>query len=457
MPVLAKLRKQDGVINLCLFLLTIISLVSVFSTTYSSTRPISADLIQQAFFLGFGFCIYLGITLIDKPLLLDSKSILIASLVTLLLLILVLVAGETVFGTKRWFVIGELSFQPSEFAKLTLIVIIAGIFKQPSLKTASLLALKSWRIKSITKLPQLKQVIKLNWRVFLAIFTCIASILLIWAQPSLGNAVITAAICFLTIVSLVKRQTQLWVVAVILILGVNLGTGRFSLAEVLSLAPTAGTLVTILVSLLIIVTLTRFSGIRAFVAIAILLLGCVIGAGWQWGWQNILSSYQQERITAYLNPESDPLGAYWQVNQAQIAIASGQIWGKGLLQGTQSNLGLLPFAYTDFAYAALAEQFGFWGCLIIIGIYLILVQRIIYIANSSSQTWDKVVCAGIASMLSLNVLVNIGMNLGLLPVTGVPLPFISYGGSAVLVNFIGLGLVQLVYTNIKTKSINLLK
>jgi rod shape determining protein RodA len=157
---------------------------------------------------------------------------------------------------------------------------------------------------------------------------------------------------------------------------------------------------------------------------------------------NVLGDYQRQRIETFFSPEEDLQGSGWQVNQSKIAIGSGRLWGRGFLQGTQSKLRFLPFAHTDFIFAALGEQFGLLGATFVLLLFTLLIGRVIALASRFTSLFGKITAVGVATMILLHVFINVGMNLGQLPVTGIPLPLVSYGGSSVLVNLIALGIVQ---------------
>ncbi len=158
-------------------------------------------------------------------------------------------------------------------------------------------------------------------------------------------------------------------------------------------------------------------------------------------WQN-MHEYQKSRVISFLNPESDPLGAGYHVIQSSIAIGSGGLFGKGFLQGSQSRLHFLPEQHTDFIFAVLAEEGGLMATLILFILYAVLIMRILIIALKAHSRFAGLICVGMATVFSLYVFVNIGMVSGMLPVVGVPLPFISYGGSALLSMLVALGLVM---------------
>lgn len=159
-------------------------------------------------------------------------------------------------------------------------------------------------------------------------------------------------------------------------------------------------------------------------------------------WFGIFKDYQKERILTFLNPLRDPYGSGYNIIQAKIAIGSGELLGRGLGQGTQARLGFLPEAHTDFIFAAIAEEFGFIGVLFIFGGYAFLSWRIIKIAGNSSNNFAKLFCFGFLILLFSQFIINVGMNLGLMPVTGITLPFLSYGGSNLISVFVALGIAQ---------------
>ena len=158
------------------------------------------------------------------------------------------------------------------------------------------------------------------------------------------------------------------------------------------------------------------------------------------GWF-VLQEYQKQRILVFLNPNIDPFGAGYHIIQSKIAIGSGMILGKGLFEGTQSQLNFLPENHTDFIFSVIGEELGFVGCVIVLLLLFLLIYRSIMIARSANDTFGTLLATGIGSMLVFEVLVNVGMTTGIMPVTGIPLPFISYGVSALTTNMISVGLL----------------
>jgi rod shape determining protein RodA len=155
-----------------------------------------------------------------------------------------------------------------------------------------------------------------------------------------------------------------------------------------------------------------------------------------------LKPYQKARLTSFLHPEDDPQGSGYQVEQSKIAVGSGGIWGKGFRKGSQTQGAFLPFAYTDFAFSALSEEHGFVGALLILLLYFCVLMRLIHNAQTAPDRAGVFVIMGVVAVLTFHILVNIGMVVGFMPVTGIPLPLLSYGGSSILFTFLSLGIVQ---------------
>lgn len=162
-------------------------------------------------------------------------------------------------------------------------------------------------------------------------------------------------------------------------------------------------------------------------------------------WSYFLKDYQKDRIITFVNPQSDPRGAGYNVIQSIIAVGSGEIWGKGLGRGSQSQLNFLPEKHTDFIFAVIAEEMGFIGVLLVLGLFGIIFYRFFYIIKESQDNFGKLLVLGTAFTLMFHIVVNAGMNMGIMPVTGIPLPFVSYGGSSLISMLIMLGLTQSVY------------
>jgi rod shape determining protein RodA len=158
-----------------------------------------------------------------------------------------------------------------------------------------------------------------------------------------------------------------------------------------------------------------------------------------------LKDYQKDRIKNVLNPYNDPKGSGYNVIQSMVAVGSGGIFGKGLGHGSQSQLNFLPEKHTDFIFAVVAEELGFVGVFFVFSLFIILFYRIKETARLARDNLGYLLAVGVIAMLFLQILVNIGMNIGILPITGVPLPFLSYGGSSIVTTLAAIGIVQSVF------------
>ena len=195
---------------------------------------------------------------------------------------------------------------------------------------------------------------------------------------------------------------------------------------------------TTLMLLFIVAGMVLFHGLKlAVLRVCVLIIPCAAAFMWFVG----MHDYQRQRILTFLNPDADPLGAGYHILQSRIAIGSGQFWGKGFAQGTQSQLRFLPERHSDFAVAVFGEEWGFVGCLALVTLFAIFLFTILTTVIQAKDRFGSLLCVGVFFYFILEIAINMGMVVGLMPVVGIPLPFISYGGSATIVNFIFVGLV----------------
>lgn len=316
---------------------------------------------------------------------------------SLILLVLVLVIG-TGAGANRWFDFGFISFQPSEFAKIAFVLALARF----------LTARKKFTFKTFDL-------------IFPIIFVLIP-VLLILAEPDLGSALV-----FLPILGIMFYWKGLTLLQVFLLFSPLLS---FVFGH--SLYTWIGYFI-----ILIIILIWKANLLQTLIALVInSLSGLLEPLIW-----SQLKEYQKARITNFLAPWLDPKGIGWNLIQSQIAIGSGRLFGKGFLSGTQKRLEFLPNRHTDFIFSVLGEEFGLIGCLIVLGIFMFLIYRLLMTARYARDEFNGLCAIGFITIIGYHVLVNIGMLLGLMPITGISLPFLSYGGSALLFNFIMIGLI----------------
>jgi rod shape determining protein RodA len=276
---------------------------------------------------------------------------------SIFLLVAVLLVGKVVAGSKRWLVLGPVTFQPAELAKVGVILALATHFYRRE-RFAPL----TWRQLAV---PSLLLLLPFG---------------LIVKQPDLGSALLIAA----------------------------MGS-----------------------------TLILFVGVRWHI-LATLAVSFVAASPVLW---HFLKDYQKQRIFTFLNPEQDPLGSGYHIIQSKIAVGSGLLWGKGFLKGTQSQLNFLPEQHTDFVFSVFAEEWGFVGSAALIILYFGLVLFGLQIARSCRERFGNLLAVGVTGMIFWQIFINISMVTGVLPVVGIPLPFFSYGGSSLVANFLGIGLL----------------
>lgn len=464
-----KIKKQDWAITAICALLMILGLLVVFSTTYNSKAAGGVgDFEKQLVFIIGGFIIYFVILSIDFSWFSNPSIVRLIYAVTILLLIYVKFFGTTIANTNRWINIGFFSFQPSEFAKLVIILVTAAMFANPETEPylASLHSNKKSKRENIAQrffswlgkfnLKQ-NQLAYLKLLLFNAL-TIMPIIVLTLIQPSLGNAIISLLVWGITMLVLFPSQKRLFRLILLSGLFLTIFVNLVSITRVgndliLGLINEPNWLIVIscVVAILIV---TFFMRVKILHLALIALLSIGIVGGIIGGWNYIMTDYQKTRIDTFLaGPESDPTHTGYQVIQSKIAIGSGMLLGRGFLEGTQSSLNVLTQASTDFVFAAFAEQFGFFGSLIVLSLYAALIFRVIKAGIDAADNFAKYVALGVAVLLLLQVFINIGMNLGKLPVTGITLPLMSYGGSSISLVMISLGLVQSINTSRKSVDI----
>ncbi|MDO8654849.1 MAG: FtsW/RodA/SpoVE family cell cycle protein [bacterium] len=187
------------------------------------------------------------------------------------------------------------------------------------------------------------------------------------------------------------------------------------------------------------VVMLLVAGIRPKHLLVLIAIGIMV---FSLSWTLVLKDYQKNRLLTFVEPELDPLGLGWSQLQSKIAIGNGGLVGRGIGNGTQTQYGFLSEPQTDFMFAAIAEETGFMGILVLFGLFFVLISRIIKIGLEASANFPRIFAAGMATVLGVGVFINVGMNLGFLPIVGLPLPLVSYGGSGLLMTFIGLGVLQ---------------
>lgn len=351
------IEKKNVKIDWLLVLFTL-PIVGAGLVTMSSFTGEGSFFVRQFIWVLISLTVFFSLSFIDFRFLKQSNLLLGIYGFFTLLLILLFFLGSTIKGAKGWFDLGFFAFQPVEFMKLTLILVLAKYFSRRHVE-----------IKNVR-------------HIFISAVYMLIPFILVFLQPDFGSAIIIFVIWFgMTLVSGISKKH----------LGIVIGVG----------------IITFLVM-----------------------------------WFGILQDYQKNRILSFLHPLADIQGTGYNAFQSTIAVGSGQFLGKGVGYGTQSRLQFLPEYQTDFIFAAFAEEWGFIGSTLIILLYALLIWRILRSAKYGASNFEILFALGLAIMFVTHIIINIGMNIGLLPVTGITLPFMSHGGSHLLTSFIALGILM---------------
>ena len=348
------LRRMDFTLIAAACAILLMSLLIISSATHSDPQGIHfvqrqglftvLNIVAAVFFMNFDY----------KMLQRYGKKLYVFNI---LLLLAVMLVGHSALGAQRWIQMGPVTIQPSEFAKLIMIVSLAALLEE-----------KMGQLNTLGDLFPVAAFVGIPF-------------LLVLKQPDLGTSLVFVAI-FL---------------GMIFACGVNLKLLSRILAGGLALVPVF--------------------------------------------WFFLLKDYQKMRIKVFLDPNVDPLGSGYHIIQSEIAIGSGMLLGKGLFEGTQSQLNFLPENHTDFIFAVVGEELGFVGAAFLLFLYFIVLWRGLRIAQEASDTFGMLLAVGITSMIAFHVLINVGMTMGIMPVTGIPLPLMSYGVSSLTTNVMAIAIL----------------
>lgn len=391
------ISRIDWILVLLYAALVLIGLFNIYAAVYDeeaqrSLLDLGLNSGKQFLWMGLGLLIIIVILSVDFRF---YNSFAYAIYIgVMLLLVLVLIFGREVAGSKSWFEIGSFRLQPAEFAKF-----------------ATALALAKYMANSNFKFERFKDF-------FVTAAILFTPVLLIMLQGDTG----TALVFFSFFIMFYREGFWPQVLAIGLISAaifvLTLLVDEFYLYMAIVLSG----------SLLILFGKKTFRRISLIVSGMLLVASVIIGV--DYFIENILKPHQQNRVKALINPEADPLGYGWNVTQSKIAIGSGGVWGKGFLQGTQTKFDFVPEQSTDFIFCTLGEEQGWFGSLALIMIFLMLLFRIVILAERQKSKFARIYGYSVASLIFFHYFVNIGMTIGLFPVIGIPLPFISYGGSS---------------------------
>jgi rod shape determining protein RodA len=352
-------RDFDWTLLAMVLLLCAVSVFEIYSATLHTKYAGYHS--KQLLWIAAGLAFMFIFAKIDYHLLLDWVPW--AYGICLVALIAVKLFGTKVLGAKRWIKLGPMHFQPSEWVKLILILLVARYIANLGGRS-------------------------LTWKeIFKAIVMVGIPMVLVLIQPDLGTALIYTPI---------------------LITGLFLGGINLRQSVVL-------------------------------IACAVVLVAGVWTDGFGIGRIKVLKNFQKARLTSFMNPDNDPRGTGYQMRQSLIAVGSGGVWGKDLDKGTQTQGDFLPIPHADFIFAAFSEEHGFIGAILVLLLYFSILMRLIQNAQTAADLSGSLIIMGIVAVLTFQIAVNVGMVIGFMPVTGIPLPLMSYGGSSVLFSFLALG------------------
>ena len=377
-----------------------VGITAIYSASYNWDLGLAGSIYEKQIIWALLGVVVMVITLVIPLKLFYALAYILYGL-TIALLILVLELGD-----RRWFNIGPIHIQPSELAKITTVLALARFL--------------AYRNRDLTRV-----------RTFIPpLLLILIPILLVFKQPDLGTALVFS----------------------ILILPMFFWAGARPLHLFFLVSP-ALTLICafhpwMLAAILLILIGSLFlERPRLFTASILLLVNLAVAIIAPYMWENKLHDYQKRRILTFLDPNMDKLGAGYQVIQSKIAIGSGGLKGKGFLEGTQTKLAFLPEQHTDFIFSVICEEFGFLGAVFVLALFIFILWRALSIAVQTKSRFASLTAIGLATILLFHIFVNIGMTIGIMPVTGLPLPFLSYGGSTLITNTILIGLLLNIYAN----------
>ncbi|MBN2565509.1 MAG: rod shape-determining protein RodA [Candidatus Eisenbacteria bacterium] len=393
-----QLRDFDAATFGATMLLVAVGVAMIFSATHEvGATGVDPVVVRQLIVAGLGLLLMLGALFIGQDTLEGLTPVLYTVAMALLVVVLMIGVGKS--GERRWFDVGLIRFQPSEVAKYAVI-----------------LALARYLARRKTRLERPVHLIVPIGIVFLPT-------MLVLREPDLGTSLIF----------------------VLLLLPMLYWAGARPLLLLLLVAPALSMVLAFntiawAVFLGLLVWLLYLSRILVIDKLMVFITCVVMGRAGPLLWSH-LEDYQRHRVVAFLNPEKYRFSTGYQLIQSKIAIGSGSALGKGFLQGTQKNYAFLPEQHTDFIFSVLAEEFGFIGCLVVLSLYLFLIVRMLRLASQVRNRFAGLVIVGIAGTLFIQTAINIGVTLGLSPVTGMTLPLLSYGGSSLLVTLAAIGIV----------------
>ena len=419
----------DYLLLFCVVILVTFGVLFIYSSGINSEGlNVSTEYVKQIIWGGLGVLLMLGLSLVDYRRV--SRYVPQIFVGACILLVITKLFGRHVNGADSWLGIGPFGIQPSEFMKVVFILFLA------------------WYLDRTKKSSDQRK------RFVVSMLIMFVPMGLILAQPDLGTALVYFPI-FLA-------MTFIAGIPVRYILFVFFGGMMTILFTVLpiwesQIAHTSVVFVRMLTNStlrLILISATGSVGVLSLLGmffyknnryfywisyVSAILCGALILSYFA---GKVLKEYQVMRLIVFIDPYADPRGAGWHIIQSKIAIGSGNLFGRGYLQGTQSHYQFLPEQSTDFIFSILSEEWGFVGCMVVFALYFLILMRTIFIIKNSSNTFGMMIAAGVLGMFTFHFIINVGMVMGIMPITGIPLLFLSYGGSSLWTAMMCVGLLM---------------
>jgi len=399
----------DFLIFIPVILLVCLGLVAIYSATVN--HPVmNNNFNKQLIFVGVSLVIFFIVYFLPYNLFrLVSTP---AYLFSIFLLVVVLLVGRKINGAVSWLSFGPIGLQPAEFAKLGTILFLSGFLSKVkgdinNFKDISLaLVIGGIPMFLILLQPDVGTLI---------VFTSVILVMVFWSGISLFSLFVVLSPGIIIFASMFDN-TYIFIAALVLILGALIYFKR-----------------------------------DLFISASIFVMNLAAGFFFDFGFK-LLRPHQQKRILTFLDPNADPMGSGYNIIQAKVAIGSGGFWGKGFMEGPQTQNKFIPEQWTDFIYCVIGEEFGFVGSVLVVVLFMIIFFRILDITSLAKDHYSSLILIGILTLLFTHFAINVGMNVGVAPVIGIPLPFFSYGGSSLIINMVLIGIVLNIYRNRKVKA-----
>ena len=421
--------KFDYILLVSFIILTAFGILTIYSAGAGSSgiRAIEKQYIKQIYWAITGIVIFILLLFINYQKFGEYAFVIYAS--SILLLIITLIFGKRIRGAKSWLtIIGGFGFQPSEFVKIALIISLARF------------------------LDRIGEEIKKFKYVLLALLIIFLPIGLILLQPDFGTALVYIPIGLVMLYFSGMKYTHL--ISILITFGIAVTLPLMTTFSKLTQSTNLSFLQMLDDSKVVLIIALLF-GVLSFISFVIfkivkkdiifkatnifliffagLVFSALLG--------ELMKPYQTERLVVFLKPAIDPFGSGYNIIQSKIAVGAGGLFGKGLMGGTQSQLGFLPEKSTDFIFSIFAEEWGFMGSFFLLAIFGLLIYRGIMIIYLTKDLFGNLVATGIVGMFLFHIIINIGMTIGVMPITGIPLPFMSYGGSFLLTCMAGVSIL----------------